>query len=88
MFLRQFQRVKLHKLHFEFVNYLYFSDLASCNPFPVSKMSGKRFGSNIEVTDTIIDYFEEKNKSYYIEHKKFEHRLIKCIELERDYIKK
>jgi len=49
----QFQWVKLHKLHFELVNYLYFPDLASSNSFPVSKMSGKLFSSNIEVTDTI-----------------------------------
>jgi len=27
--------------------------------FSVSKMIGKRFGSNIEVTGTIIGYFEE-----------------------------
>jgi len=51
-------------------------------------MSGKPFGSNIEVNDTIIDYFDEQNKLYYIEHKKCEHFLIKCIELEKDYILK
>jgi len=35
----------------------------------------KRFDSNIEIIDGINGYFEEKDKSYYIEGmKKLEHR--------------
>ncbi|KYN14359.1 hypothetical protein ALC57_13526 [Trachymyrmex cornetzi] len=50
---------------------------------------GKKFSSNNKIIAETIAYFEDLNKSYYMERiKKFDHRWTKCISLKRDYVEK
>jgi len=71
----------------------YSPDLAPCDFFLFPNMKkwlgGKRFTSNEEVIDQTEAYFEEFNKSYFLDGlKKLEHRWTKCIELRGDYVEK
>jgi histone-lysine N-methyltransferase SETMAR len=52
-------------------------------------LAGKRFSSNCEVIEETNSYFEEFDKSYYLEGmQRLEYRLTKCIELKGDYVEK
>lgn len=85
---------KLHELRYELLPHAPYSpDLAPCDfyLFPNLKkwLGGKRFGSNEEVMAETNAYFEEFDKSYYLDGiKKLEYRWTKCIELKGDYVEK
>jgi len=85
---------KLVELRYELLPHPPYSpDLAPCDffLFPNLKkwLGGKRFMSNEEVIDQTKAYFEEFDKSYFLDGlKKLEHRWTKCIELKGDYVEK
>ena len=85
---------KLHKLRYELLPHSPFSpDLALSDYFlfPNLKkwLGGKRFYSNDEIISQTNTYFEELEKSYFLEGiPKLEKRWTKCIELKGDYIEK
>ena len=71
----------------------YCADLAPCDYFlfPNLKkwLGGKRFYSNNEIMSQTNTYFEDLEKSYFLEGiQKLEKRWTKCIELKGDYIEK
>ena len=52
-------------------------------------LSGQRFSSNSEIINATNAYFEEFEKSYFLEGlKKLEHRWEKCIVMKGDYVEK
>jgi len=85
---------KIEELKFELVDHPPYSpDLAPSDffLFPNLKkwLSGQRFFSNEEVMDRTNAYFEDLPKYYFSDGlKKLEKRLIKCIELQGDYVEK
>ena len=85
---------KLVELRYELLPHPPYSpDLAPCDFFLFPNMKkwlgGKRFTSNEEVIDQTEAYFEEFDKSYFLDGlKKLEHRWTKCIELRGDYVEK
>lgn len=85
---------KLVELRYEVLPHPPYSpDLAPCDFFLFPNMKkwlgGKRFASNEEVIAETEAYFAEFEKSYYLDGlKKLEHRWIKCIELQGDYVEK
>jgi histone-lysine N-methyltransferase SETMAR len=87
-------RAKLVELRYELLPHPPYSpDLAPCDFFLFPNMKkwlgGKRFTSNEEVIDQTEAYFEEFDKSYFLDGlKKLEHRWTKCIELRGDYVEK
>lgn len=71
----------------------YSPDLAPCDFFLFPNMkkwlSGQRFSSNSEIINATNAYFEEFEKSYFLEGlKKLEHRWEKCIVMKGDYVEK
>ena len=85
---------KLVELRYELLPHPSYSpDLAPCDFFLFPNMKKwldrKRFTSNEEVIDQTEAYFEEFDKSYFLDGlKKLEHRWTKCIELRGDYVEK
>jgi len=85
---------KLVELRYELLPHPPYSpDLAPCDFFLFPNMKkwlgGKRFTSNEQVIDQTEAYFEEFDKSYFLDGlKKLEHRWTKCIELRGDYVEK
>lgn len=85
---------KLLQLRYELMPHPPYSpDLAPCDffLFPNLKkwLGGKRFASNEEVIAETNAYFEEFDKSYYLEGlKKLENRWTRCVELKGDYVEK
>lgn len=85
---------KLAELRFEIAPHPPYSpDLAPSDYFlfPNLKkfLAGKKFSSNSEVIAETEAYFEGLEKSYFSDGiKKLEKRLMKCIELEGDYVEK
>ena len=85
---------KLVELRYELLPHPpYSSDLAPCDffLFPNLKkwLGRKRFTSNEEVIDQTKAYFEEFDKSYFLDGlKKLEHRWTKCIKLRGDSVEK
>jgi len=85
---------KIEQLKFELVDHPPYSpDLAPSDffLFPNLKkwLAGQRFSSNEEVIDQTNAYFEDLPKSYFSDGlKKLEKRLLKCIELQGDYVEK
>ena len=83
---------KFHELRYELLPHPPYSpDLAPSDffLFPNLKkwLAGKRFKSNDEVINETNSYFEEFDKSYYLDGiKNLEYRLTKCIELKGDYV--
>ena len=71
----------------------YSPDSARCDffLFPNLKKSlaGQKFESNEEVIAATEAYFENLQKTYFLDGlKKLEHRWVKCIELKGDYVEK
>ena len=71
----------------------YSPDLAPSDDFlfPILKkwLGRKRFYSNDEIISQTNTYFEDVEKSYFLEGiQKLEKRWTKCIELKGDYIEK
>lgn len=85
---------KLHELHYELLPHPPYSpDLAPCDFFLFPNMKtwlgGKKFSSNEEVIVETEAYFEEFDKSYFLEGlKKWQKRWEKCIVLKGDYVEK
>lgn len=85
---------KFHELRFELLPHPPYSpDLAPSDffLFPNLKkwLGGKRFTSNDEIIDATNSYFEDLDKSYFLNGiKQLEYRLTKCIELKGDYVEK
>ena len=86
--------VKFHELRYELLPHPPYSpNLASSDYllFPNLKkwLGGKRFYSNDEIISQTNTYFEDLEKSYFLEGiQKLERRRTKCIELKADYIEK
>ena len=71
----------------------YSSDLAPSDYFLFPNLNkwlgGKRFYSNDEIISQTNTYFDDLEKSYYLERiQKLEKRWTKWIELKREYIEK
>lgn len=85
---------KIGQLGFQLVPYAPDSpDLAPLdfNLFPNLKkcLAGKRYGSDAEVIAATNAYFEGLDESSYTNGiKALEHRWVKCIKLQRDYVEK
>jgi histone-lysine N-methyltransferase SETMAR len=85
---------KIHKLGYELLSHPPYSpDLAPSDYFlfPNLKkwLGGKRFDSNDDVISQTKAYFEDLDKSYFLEGiKKLVKRWTKCIELKGDYVEK
>lgn len=85
---------KLVELRYELLPHPPYSpDLAPSDffLFPNLKkwLGGKRFSSNSEIITATNAYFEEFEKSYFLEGlKKLEHRWKKCIIMKGDYVEK
>ena len=85
---------KFHELRYELLPHPPYSpDLAPSDYFlfPNLKkwLGGKRFYSNDEIISQTNTYFEDLEKSYFLEGiQKLEKRWTKCIELKGDYIEK
>lgn len=85
---------KIEELKFELIDHPPYSpDLAPSDffLFPNLKkwLAGQRFTSNEEVIAETNAYFEDFQKSYFLDGlKKLEDRLIKCIDLQGDYVEK
>ena len=85
---------KIHELKFELLPHPPYSpDLAPCDfhLFPNLKkwLGGKRFMTDDEVIQAVNSYFEDLDKSlYYSGVTALEHRWVKCIELNGDYVEK
>ena len=82
---------KFHELRYELLPHPpYSSDLAPSDYFlfPNLKkwLAGKRFYANDEIISQTNTYFEQLEKSYFLEGiQKLEKRCRKCIELKADY---
>lgn len=85
---------KIHELGYELLPHpAYSPDLAPCDYFlfPNLKkwLGGKRFGSNEEVISETNTYFEDLEKTFFLNGiKMLEKRWTKCIELKGDYVEK
>ncbi|QQP55123.1 Putative mariner length, partial [Caligus rogercresseyi] len=83
-----------YELRYELLPHLPYSpDLAPSDYFlfPNLKkwLTGKRFYSNNEIISQTNTYFEDLEKSYFLEGiKKLEKRWTKCIEFKGDYVEK
>jgi histone-lysine N-methyltransferase SETMAR len=54
-----------------------------------TKLRGGCFGSNEGVMEAVNEFFEDQNIEFYFEGlNKLEHRWVKCIDVEGDYIEK
>jgi hypothetical protein len=85
--------VSMAKCHELLPYLLYSSDLALNDYFLFLNLKkwlgGKRFDSNDEIISQTNNYFEDLDKSYFLERiKTLEKRWTKCIELKRDYVEK
>ena len=85
---------KLNELRYESLPHpLYLPKLASCDFFLFlnmkTQLAGKNFNSNEEIIVETEAYFNEFNKSYFLEGvKKWSGRREKCIALKGDYVEK
>jgi histone-lysine N-methyltransferase SETMAR len=58
-------------------------------PYLKTKLRGRSFGSNEGVMEAVNEFFENQNREFYFEGlNKLEHRWVKCIDVESDYIEK
>ena len=88
------ESIACHELRYELLPPLPYSpDLAQSDNFlfpNLKKWLGeKRFYSNDEIISQTNTYFEDLEKSYFLEGiQKLEKRWTKCVELKGDYVEK
>lgn len=69
----------------------YLPDLAPSDLFPKLKesLAGQKYSDDSEVISAVESYFEDQDESFYLRGiEALEHRLMKCINVQGDYVEK